>query len=195
MELFIWESFKTVAEIGLKEILGKSFDRLLKHKENNDIEKFKEILEIVMDNEKTKQNLENLKNNIYITQKHSGSGDNIGNQTINNYQQNMKEDIKSHSLYKSSLFLDEVKMSSEPLSDDDYRNINKLIEKIKLYDKNNYYGEEVKALLPNDDLRRMRESLDEFIPPRIEDNQDRRKIHDNKAQIRDTIFELINQPR
>jgi len=187
MKQFIWETFKTVAESELKEILGKSFDRLLKYKEKDDIKSFKDTLEILIEsNENIKQNLDNLKNGTYITQNHLGSGDIVGNQTVNNYYNphKMKPDFKKQLLYKNSLFLDDIEINNEPLNENYYNNVDKLLKTI-----NTLYKDAIINLLPNE-TNRMLKALDTPINP-DSCKRNRQMIIDNKEEIKRLLLEYL----
>jgi hypothetical protein len=190
MKQFIWKTFKTVAENRLKEILGKSFDRLLKYKENDDIKSFKDTLEIIIEsNENIKQNLENLKNGTFITQNNLGNGDNIvGNKTVNyNNPHKMKPNFKNKLLYKNSLFLDDIEINNEPLNENYYNNVHKLLKTI-----NTLYKDAITHLLPNKTNLMLR-ALDAPTNP-DSCKRDRQMIIDNKEEIKRLLLEYLENP-
>ena len=189
MTEFVWNLFKDKAIDKVSNILGKGFQRLLSSFDNNDKENFTYILEIILEtNAKIKQDLENLKNGTYITQNHSGNGNNIGgSQTINNYNQYKNEvDLKKEPLYINSLFLYDIKMRNELLDENYYHNVDKLLKGIIDIS----YKESIKELLPNN-FNRLMKAINENDNDNDRCKSDRQMIIDNKGKIQKLLLQYL----
>jgi hypothetical protein len=86
MEEYVWNLMSSGVTDILKGIVGKSFSKLQDYFTRNKQDEFNEVLSVIMEsNDEIKKKLELLKNGDYISQNHSGTGDNIvGDKTINN---------------------------------------------------------------------------------------------------------------
>lgn len=100
------------------------------------------------------------------------------------------QNIKSHSLYKSYLFLNEFSLNDSPLSEADCKKISNFIKAIKSFSNSEYYYKEISKLLPIGGYFLLRYGH-EHTHSNQEHYDMRQKIINNRGQVKQLIIELM----